>query len=359
MSSSSSKAAWDEEYPSEPVKIVQPPPSMKEVFTKQSVINLAAYTFLALHSVAFDQTLSVFMHLDPQVPDDSNTKLPFKFNGGFGLESGRIGTLFTMYGVVGGLVQFLVFPPVARRYGVLRCLKVCSITFPIIFLVIPYTALIQNSLLQQATMFAIMIVKSFAVIFAFPCSTILLTNSAVSLRILGTLNGFATSISALGRASGPAIAGACLTWGAAHGYIITPWWVMAVISAIGAVPVFYLVEMDGFNGNDDDEREEDLDETIGMSPNSLAVAAGDEVLPLDVNEEAVDTVDGPPLSPSVTRASARESRETHLSVRPGHLERRLSSPIGIRGVGPGGERRLSTGLGVSNVGSGTGGTTFN
>lgn len=172
---------------------------MREVFTRQSTINLAAYTFLALHSVAFDQLLPIFMHHPRQIPDSDNTQLPFKFSGGFGLGSGRIGALFTLFGIFGGFVQFVIFPPVARRYGVLRCLKFCAITFPFVFFATPYTALIQDSTTQQVAMFCIMMVKSFAGIFAFPCSTILLTNSALSLRVLGTLNGFATSISAIGR----------------------------------------------------------------------------------------------------------------------------------------------------------------
>ena len=63
------------------------------------------------------------MHHPKVKHDGGNTRLPFKFSGGFGLGSSRIGTLFTMYGVIGCFIQFLIFPPVARRYGVLRCFK--------------------------------------------------------------------------------------------------------------------------------------------------------------------------------------------------------------------------------------------
>lgn len=345
--SSSSKATFDDEWQTDSSKPALPPPGIAEVFTRQSSINLCAYTFLALHSVAFDQILPIFMHNKPQIPDSSNTHLPFKFSGGFGLSSGRIGTLFTLYGVVGGFIQFVIFPPVARRYGVLRCLKVCSAIFPMMIFVVPFTALIQNSLLQQAAMFGLMIVKCFAVIFAFPCSTILLTNSAVSLRVLGTLNGFATSISAIGRATGPAMTGAIFTWGVKHGYIIAPWWSLSLIAAVGAIPVFYLEEMDGFNAPDvdDDEMEEELLDEV--TDEQAAIIAGDESIPVDLNEEAIDAVEGPSIS-----------RSRGLDVPIHRVERRLSSPIGIRGVGPGGDRRLSTGLGLSNVGTGTGGTSF-
>jgi hypothetical protein len=78
---------------------------------------------------------------------------------------------------------------------------------------------------------------------------ILLTNSASSLRVLGTLNGFATSLSALGRAFGPAASGVLFTWGVDRGYVITPWWALGVISAIGAVPVWHIKETDGLGNN--------------------------------------------------------------------------------------------------------------
>lgn len=68
----------------------QPPPGYREVFSRQSNINLVVYTFLALHSVACDQLLPIFMHNPPQNhgPTNTDVHLPFKFAGGFGLDVG-------------------------------------------------------------------------------------------------------------------------------------------------------------------------------------------------------------------------------------------------------------------------------
>jgi hypothetical protein len=374
-------AAFDKKNPKPPLSR----PTLTEVFTRQSVINVVAYTFLALHSVAYDQLLPIFLHHPRQVPDETNTQLPFKFSGGFGLGSGRIGTLFTMYGFVGCFIQFLVFPPTARKFGVLNCFKCCAIIFPIICFLTPYTALIQSSTTQQIVMFGLMVVKSFAVIFAFPCSIILLTNSAVSLRILGTLNGVAVSISAVGRAIGPAMSGAAFTWGLEKGYVIAPYWLLGTIAAIGGIPIWYLVEMPGFSKTDsDDDSELESDESLLPTlEEGDEILAGDEVLSSDNEEEALDVVDGPSLNHKTSRKSIGASTWRRRSsagadgmlVVPGsygsfsgrtgrgsisELERRMSSPIGVRGgsVGPGGGRRLSNGLAASNLGQGTGGTSF-
>ena len=64
------------------------PPSFREVFSPQSNINLLTYVLLALHSMAYDQLLPVFLHLPPQSNRSANpeVRLPFKFAGGFGVD---------------------------------------------------------------------------------------------------------------------------------------------------------------------------------------------------------------------------------------------------------------------------------
>ena len=211
-------------------------------------------------------------------------------------------------------------------------------------------------------MFGIMVVKSFAVIFAFPCSIILLTNSAVSLRILGTLNGVAVSVSAVGRAIGPAMGGAAFTWGVERGYVITPWWLLGVIAMIGAIPIWHLVEMEGFSksSEDSDDEEEDegmLDQIDEEGP--AEILDGDEVF--DEYEEALDVVDGPSIARVPSKKSLAVSSDAGRSNASGTsaFERCMSSPIGLReSVGPGGGKRLSNGLAASNLGQGTGGTSF-
>lgn len=277
-------------------------------------------------------------------------------------------------------IQFLIFPPVARRFGVLNCLRVCTLTFPIVYLLTPFTVLLPTPASQQAVMFAIMFLKCWGVIFAFPCSTILLTNSAVSLRILGTLNGVATSVSALGRAAGPAIGGTTFSLGVAAGYVVVPWWTLAALAALGAIPVWWLVEMDGFGDAADSEESEteldvdgpeshddDDDDTIADTdvddPIPLPSASVDNTLTEEPDSFATDSDPQalPPSSTTVTTKRKRTSTSTTSNLGPasGDLHKRMSSPIGMRvGLGPGGGRRLSDNLGPTRSGWGTGGTSY-
>ncbi|MCJ1281177.1 hypothetical protein MMC26_000495, partial [Xylographa opegraphella] len=347
------------------------PLSYRDVFSPQSNINLLTYTLLAMHSVTYDQLLPVFMHLPPQLgrATSPDVQLPFKFAGGMGLDSGRIGLLFTLYGVFGMIVQFLVFPPVARRFGILPCLKACTIAFPLVYLLTPFTVLLPTPITQQIAIFCVMLLKSCAGIFAFPCTTILLTNSARSLRLLGTLNGVATSLSAIGRAVGPTIGGSVFTLGIDLGYLIIPWFTIAGLAALGNVPVWWLIEMEGFGGTEDSDSDEDDDEeNLPQGRDSAengARSSAVQVMDLDgITEEPNDleddfAVEDDPLVIRRDMLSDASGNSNQLHPRHDRAERRMSSPIGQReSVGPGGSRRLSNGLGQSMDGFGSGGTAY-
>ena len=289
------------------------------------------------------------------------------------------------YGFFGMSIQFLVFPPIARKFGVLNCLKASLLLYPVAYILTPFTVLFPTPLTQQIAVFAVMCLKCWAAIFAFPCNTILLTNSASSLRILGTLNGVATSISAVGRASGPSIGGLAFTLGIDVGYICLPWFTLAVFAIIGAIPCWWLVEMDGFGGSgdsdseDEDEVEEEETDTTGPSisasrpsfsrKSSRRVATSS--LTEDVIVEAPETEDDEDFATEdspLLKVASRASRASRIRGSRTSTPRRVSSPVGMSGdwdpAGPPGQRKLSTSLGLSNglgqrtTGFGAGGPSY-
>ena len=272
-------------------------------------------------------------------------------------------------------VQFLVFPPMARRYGILNCLKVSSLSFPIFYVLTPFTVLLPTSQTQQIAIFTIMLLKCCAAIVAFPCNTILLTNSARSLRLLGTLNGVATSLSAIGRAAGPSIGGTTFTLGINIGYVIIPWWTLAAFSLVGAIPVWWLIEMEGFGDGGEADDIEDVQEDVlspddadlesasqphrdeaGLSPR-LSTSSKVTAKGLDGEGPGEDEFPSEE-SPLLTRMKKKASGSSMfnrgaLSTSPKSVatppKRRVSNPIGMsETVGPGsGGRKLSSGLGYS------------
>ena len=285
-------------------------------------------------------------------------------------------------GLAAMILQFVVFPPVARNFGVLNSLKVVTILYPIAYILAPFTVLMPTPMLQQTAIFCVMLIKCLAGVFAFPCTTILLTNSAGSLRLLATLNGVATSISAMGRGSGPYLAGRAFTFGVKVGYVVLAWWLLAAFAVLGHIPCYWLVEMDGFSSKEDNKdketakSEDDCNRDRFKQINSLEIKdrlGSDSLLATDVETspqrrpstigtvreetgiEAEHAVSQEvPLSRSRSSSNSRPRRAdgSHLSSS-SSSESTVSlstSPVFIaKGIGPQGKgRQLSNNLGLSD-----------
>ncbi|KAF2665392.1 MFS general substrate transporter [Microthyrium microscopicum] len=243
-----SKKAEDIESPiEEPIRTKEPRLSYRSVLTKNTVLYLMSYTLLATHTAGFEQIVSVLLHhpRNGGVASDK-TVFPFQFNRGFGLDTSKVGLMFSIQGVVSITVQFLVFPPAAKRFGTLKLMRFILAFQPIFYIIIPYTALIENLLLAEIAFISLWTLRSGMVIMAFPCSMILLANSTTSLRVLGTVNGIATATNAVGRAFGPTMSGGLFTWGVHNDRIIAPFVFLAILSFINLLPLLWAEEGDGF-----------------------------------------------------------------------------------------------------------------
>lgn len=169
--------------------------------------------------------------------------------------SQTIGILYTLNGIIGMFVQFIFFPLCARRYGVLRCFQTVAVCFPFIYLITPFLVLVPESM-SMILVYLLLMTKMILGMFAFPCTTILLTNTASSLKVLGTLNGVGVSVSAIGRAVGPALVGEAFTVGVKLGYVVIPWWILTALTVVATIPVFWIEETDGFAPDDVDDDDE-------------------------------------------------------------------------------------------------------
>lgn len=198
-----------------------------QVLNPQTNLVLLAYTAFALHTLAFDALLPVFLDYPKH---NSPLQLSLKFFGGFGMDSETIGLVYAIQGVAGITLQFLFFPPITKYFGVIPCFRFSAALLPLTYFTMPLTALYAGTTASYATMTMLMFLKLIANIFYFPCCTILLTNSASSVEILGTLNGLATSVSGIGRALGPACIGYIFSIGAQHDFMVLPWWSMSLLA---------------------------------------------------------------------------------------------------------------------------------
>lgn len=214
-----------------------------------------------------------------------------------------------------------------------------------------------------------------------PCRGLLYCIKRLLTGLSGTLNGFATSTSAIGRAAGPFLGGWLFSAGVEAGYVIAPWWTFAAVGIIAAIPIWFLVEGEGFGGDDDhvsdeEDVEEDEESLQIQALEGGAEAAGRPGPNLIPNQEQIEESeedDGVgPLTRTTTMSSAltieSEDSTESQSRRPSNLGggpsrsdsadgrpslnrrgsrrvmRRTSIPFGM---GQGISRRYSSNLGQS------------
>lgn len=181
--------------------------------------------------------------------------LPFKFTGGFGYSTKAIGFMLSVQGIYSLLAQIIIFPFAARRLGALRIFRVVVMTWPLLYLVVPYTVLLPQEFRSCGVYFCLLCKITFHVL-AFPSNAILLTNSSPSPLVLGIINGVAASTASLARACGPTVTGMLHSWGLELGSTGLAWWASGIICSIGALQSLWLEEsngrMDGPNVNDEE-----------------------------------------------------------------------------------------------------------
>ncbi|OLN88320.1 putative membrane protein YCR023C-like protein 1 [Colletotrichum chlorophyti] len=214
----------------------------KKIFTKPVIMNIISYGILAFHTMTFDQLFPVFLSTDP--PKGSDIHLPFKFVGGFNMQTGPIGVILAVQGVYSMISTVFLFPLVTRRLGPLRLFRLLSVSYFMLYLLTPYLSLLPENL-RMVGIYIVVIWKCTFSTMAYPSNAILLTNSAPSLMSLGTINGVAASTASLCRAFGPTISGFLYSLGLNTGYSGLAWWTSGAITIVGAFLSMRLTEPRG------------------------------------------------------------------------------------------------------------------
>lgn len=200
--------------------------------------------------------------------------MPFKFTGGFALSSKAIGAIFSFQGLYSMLAQLFLFPIIVRRFGNLKVFRFVALTYPFLYFSVPYLVLLKGRM-RMIGLAICLLVKVTMGVLAYPSNAILLTNSAPSMLVLGTINGIAASIASLARALGPTISGMIHSTGLRMGYSGLAWWTGGLVCIVGAVESLWMAEVRG-RLDQVDQTDEEAGQGISSSPVDAATATSDE-----------------------------------------------------------------------------------
>lgn len=230
---------------------------------------------------------------------DTPPQLPFKFTGGFALSTKAIGGILSVQGIIQMIATIIIFPIVNRKLGSLWTYRMVVISYPFLYLVVPYISLAPESL-KLPLVYAALVWKVTAQAFAFPSSSIMLANSAPSGKVLGSLNGAAASAASACRAFGPTVSGLLQSAGLSMGTLGLPWWVNVLVAAIGTMISMFMVE----EKRRTFESEKAIPEPL---PTASDIAGAAEY----GSGMAVAEDENPPSSPLLTRFSLDIRRSNH------------------------------------------------
>jgi MFS family permease len=214
-----------------PMRSADPPPPLRQLFTRQVTLNILAYSTLSMHTTSFDQIFPMF--LATSIKD-----------GGLGLTPQRIGAALSLIGICSMILQILVFPPIQRRLGSAWCLRISAGFYCLVYLAIPFLQPLAKQ--SERTVFGGVLAALFAVklagVFSFPSSAILVTNAVREPRLLGSVNGLNQAIGAFTRMIGPALFGVVLSLSLEHKAIWLVWSCLAIVSAASCFISCLIVE---------------------------------------------------------------------------------------------------------------------
>lgn len=219
------------------------------------------------HTITFDSMLPTFLSTPaPASENASPWQLPFKFVGGYGLSTKEIGVVLSVQGIYSMIATVFLFPIIVRKLGALGLFRLVAISYPILYIATPYLVLLPDSL-RMAGVYAVVIWKCTFATMSYPSNAILLTNSAPSLLMLGTINGVAASTASLCRAFGPTASGFLFSAGLRIGYSGLAWWCSAIIALAGAIISLSMTDKGG--RMDVDEKQSEEDQEMGFEDHIL------------------------------------------------------------------------------------------
>ncbi|KAG5976472.1 hypothetical protein E4U55_007338 [Claviceps digitariae] len=181
-------------------------PVWKDLLNHTTIILLCTYLVFQLSNISFNSLYPIFA--SAPTPTGRN------------LDPSKIGFSLSAAGLATILFQAFVFQPVKSKIGNLGAYRFALLGLSISLLLMPWVGFLDDEppfglasgrLWLYAELAAVLVLKNICAVGGLSCVMLLITNSAPSHASLGTLNGVAQTLSALGRSIGPFVSGGLFT----------------------------------------------------------------------------------------------------------------------------------------------------
>ena len=215
-----------------------PETSHKSIFSRRIVLLMAGLAIYLYHTMAYDSLLPIFLQDPPSHSHASPHDSPLTVGGGLGLKTQQVGIIMSVNGLIALFIQGIIFPLLTDCLGVWRTFQIITLLHPIVYLVVPFLAMIPQSWVFPGT-YACLIVRNIFLIPAYPLFLILI-KEAGNTRYLGKINGLAASVGAVARCASPPVAGWLYVQGTRMNFTGLAWWGTGLVAIVGSVQLFWI-----------------------------------------------------------------------------------------------------------------------
>ncbi|KAL4867320.1 hypothetical protein BDV12DRAFT_186733 [Aspergillus spectabilis] len=230
-------------------------PGFRQIWTPNVLLTLCVQFLLAFHASAFNSMTFIFLP-NPRAPEVSQRSF-FRFGGGLGLPSSRVGMATAIIGFIGLPLQIFVYPRIQTKLGTLTSFRAFLPFSPISYALMPFLVLIPNHPYLVWPAFTVVVgLQVISRTFSLPASVILVNNCVTDPSILGTVHGVAQSVSSAARTLGPLLGGWGLGLGLENDLVGGVWWALAVEALLGWFLLGTIYEGRGIDRKRDIEQEE-------------------------------------------------------------------------------------------------------
>ncbi|RFU80213.1 mfs transporter [Trichoderma arundinaceum] len=237
----------------------QPKP-WRDLLNRTTMILLVTYLIFQLANISFNSLYPIFAASPAPAGRD--------------LSPTKIGVSLSFAGLITIIFQAFLFQPLKSRFGNLGTYRFALLGLAISMIIMPWVGYVDDkplfgwgtgTLWLYIELGVVLILKTICAVGGLSCVMLLITNSAPSHASLGTLNGVAQTLSALGRSIGPFASGGLFTlsMGIHPKGEALAWSLFGGLAFLGCVGSFFIrgdgLESDDWYGEDGEDEGDDGD----------------------------------------------------------------------------------------------------
>ncbi|UKZ81474.1 hypothetical protein TrVFT333_009246 [Trichoderma virens FT-333] len=242
------------------------PKPWRELLNRTTMTLLVTYLIFQLANISFNSLYPIFAASPSPAGRDLNP--------------GKIGVSLSFAGLITILFQAFLFQSLKSRFGNLGTYRFALFGLAISMIAMPWVGYADDKPLfglGTGTMWlyielgVVLILKTICAVGGLSCVMLLITNSAPSHASLGTLNGVAQTLSALGRSIGPFASGSLFTlsMGIQPKGEVLAWSLFGGLALLGCIGSMFirgdgLESDDWYNGEDEEDEGNGEDEHVDI-----------------------------------------------------------------------------------------------